>query len=191
MRSSSQCERGAAQSQSAMSPAHNSALMLAVLFTSFIPITTSAPVLLNPSSIEHEQLLTQITELCSFYLSADPSFRTSDVLEDLCFLMLGSLQKSEEITARETSKRFLFHYTKPNGAGLSDGTSTVLHPLLELIPQLARRRSRRMKLNVCILHAYLHSDYISADDLQGPGRIQSRGYFLYRPRNGRRSDEYV
>ncbi|XP_016380987.1 uncharacterized protein LOC107718432 isoform X3 [Sinocyclocheilus rhinocerous] len=131
MRSSSQCERGAAQS--AMSPAHNSALMLGVLFISFIPITTSAPVLLNPSSIEHEQLLTQITDLCSFYLSADPSFRTSDVLEDLCFLMLGSLQKSKEITARETSKR---------------------------------------------------------DDLQGPGRIQSRGYFLYRPRNGR-SDEYV
>uniref|UniRef100_A0A8C2DR59 Neuromedin U n=1 Tax=Cyprinus carpio TaxID=7962 RepID=A0A8C2DR59_CYPCA len=54
-----------------------------------------APVLLNPSSIEHEQLLTQITDLCSFYLSADPSFRTSDVLEDLCFLMLGSLQKTE------------------------------------------------------------------------------------------------
>uniref|UniRef100_A0A9J8CEN6 Neuromedin U n=1 Tax=Cyprinus carpio carpio TaxID=630221 RepID=A0A9J8CEN6_CYPCA len=158
MRSSSQCERGAAQSQSAMSPAHSAALMLAVLI-SFIPITTSAPVLLNPSSIEHEQLLTQITDLCSFYLSADPSFRTSDVLEDLCFLMLGSLQKSEEITAREISKR-----------------STVLHPLLELIPQLARRRSRRMKLNA---------------DLQGPGRIRSRGYFIYRPRNGRRSDEYV
>ncbi|XP_042603216.1 neuromedin-U-like isoform X1 [Cyprinus carpio] len=175
MRSSSQCERGAAQSQSAMSPAHSAALMLGVLI-SFIPITTSAPVLLNPSSIEHEQLLTQITDLCSFYLSADPSFRTSDVLEDLCFLMLGSLQKTEEITAREISKRFLFHYTKPNGAGLSDGTSTVLHPLLELIPQLARRRSRRMKLNA---------------DLQGPGRIQSRGYFIYRPRNGRRSDEYV
>nr|BAH57728.1 preproNeuromedin isoform3 [Carassius auratus] len=149
MRSSSQCERGAAQR--AMSPAHNSALMLGVLLISCIPITTSAPVLLNPSSIEHEQLLTQITDLCSFYLSADPSFRTSDVLEDLCFLMLGSLQKSKEITARETRKRFLFHYTKPNGAGLSDGT----------------------------------------DDLQGPGRIQSRGFFLYRPRNGRRSDEYV
>uniref|UniRef100_A0A672MRG3 Neuromedin-U-like n=1 Tax=Sinocyclocheilus grahami TaxID=75366 RepID=A0A672MRG3_SINGR len=127
MRSSSQCERGAAQS--AMSPAHNSALMLGVLFISFIPITTSAPVLLNPSSIEHEQLLTQITDLCSFYLSADPSFRTSDVLEDLCFLMLGSVQKS--------------------------------------------------KVNII------------RDDLQGPGRIQSRGYFLYRPRNGRRSDEYV
>uniref|UniRef100_A0A671N4J9 Neuromedin-U-like n=1 Tax=Sinocyclocheilus anshuiensis TaxID=1608454 RepID=A0A671N4J9_9TELE len=151
MRSSSQCERGAAQS--AMSPAHNSALMLGVLFISFIPITTSAPVLLNPSSIEHEQLLTQITDLCSFYLSADPSFRTSDVLEDLCFLMLGSLQKSKVniIHAHTQSACFLFHYTKPNGARLSDGT----------------------------------------DDLQGPGRIQSRGYFLYRPRNGRRSDDYV
>ncbi|KAM9385864.1 neuromedin-U [Pholidichthys leucotaenia] len=27
-------------------------------------------------------------------------------------------------------------------------------------------------------------------DFQGPGGIQSRGYFLYRPRNGRRSLEY-
>uniref|UniRef100_A0A3B4ACC3 Neuromedin U C-terminal domain-containing protein n=1 Tax=Periophthalmus magnuspinnatus TaxID=409849 RepID=A0A3B4ACC3_9GOBI len=27
-------------------------------------------------------------------------------------------------------------------------------------------------------------------ELQGPGGIQSRGYFLYRPRNGRRSLEY-
>uniref|UniRef100_A0A8C2L255 Neuromedin U n=1 Tax=Cyprinus carpio TaxID=7962 RepID=A0A8C2L255_CYPCA len=149
MRSSSQCERGAAQS--AMRPAHNSALMLGVLFITFIPITTSAPVLLNPSSIEHEQLLTQITDLCSFYLSADPSFRTSDVLEDLCFLMLGSLQKSKVNIIHAHTRTFLFHYTKPKGAGLSDGT----------------------------------------DDLQGPGRIQSRGYFLYRPRNGRRSDEYV
>ncbi|XP_073788444.1 neuromedin-U isoform X5 [Danio rerio] len=116
MRNSNQCERATAHS--AMSPGNTSALMLAVLLLSFIPITTSAPMLLNPSSLEHEQLLTQ----------------TSDVLEDLCFLMLGSLQKSKEITARETSKR---------------------------------------------------------ENLQGPGRIQSRGYFLYRPRNGRRSDEYV
>ncbi|XP_057209299.1 neuromedin-U isoform X1 [Triplophysa rosa] len=183
--SSSQCESGSShntsgsprdQHHSAMSPVHSSSLMLALLFISLIPVTSSAPVLLNPSSIEEDQLLTQITTLCSFYLSADPSFRTSDVLEDLCFLMLGSLQKSKEITARETSKRFLFHYTKPNGAGLSHGTSSVLHPLLELIPQLNRRRSRRMKLN---------------EDLQEQGRIQSRGYFLYRPRNGRRSAEYV
>nr|XP_055043258.1 neuromedin-U isoform X2 [Misgurnus anguillicaudatus] len=154
---SSQCER--ASSHSTSNSARHLHLMLALLFISLIPITRSAPVLLNQSSIEHDQLLTQITTLCSIYLAADQSFRTSDVLGNLCFLMLGSLQKSKEITARETSKR-----------------STVLHPLLELIPQLNRRRSRRMKLN---------------EDLQTPGRIQSRGYFLYRPRNGRRSAEYV
>ncbi|XP_065112800.1 neuromedin-U isoform X1 [Paramisgurnus dabryanus] len=171
---SSQCER--ASSHSTSNSARHLHLMLALLFISLIPITRSAPVLLNQSSIEHDQLLTQITTLCSIYLAADQSFRTSDVLGNLCFLMLGSLQKSKEITARETSKRFLFHYTKPSGSGLSHGTSTVLHPLLELIPQLNRRRSRRMKLN---------------DDIQIPGRIQSRGYFLYRPRNGRRSAEYV
>ncbi|XP_055043258.2 neuromedin-U isoform X2 [Misgurnus anguillicaudatus] len=154
---SSQCER--ASSHSTSNSARHLHLMLALLFISLIPITRSAPVLLNQSSIEHDQLLTQITTLCSIYLAADQSFRTSDVLGNLCFLMLGSLQKSKEITARETSKR-----------------STVLHPLLELIPQLNRRRSRRMKLN---------------EDLQTPGRIQSRGYFLYRPSNGRRSAEYV
>ncbi|XP_051952192.1 neuromedin-U isoform X3 [Xyrauchen texanus] len=143
MRSSNQCESGESHStsnsarhlqHSAMSPAHSSTLILAVLFISLIPITKSAPVLFNPSSIEHDQFITQITDFCSFFLSADPSFRTSDVLGDLCFLMLGSLQKSKEITAREISKR---------------------------------------------------------EDIQGPGRIQNRGYFLYRPRNGRRSAEYV
>uniref|UniRef100_A0A8C6UK65 Neuromedin U C-terminal domain-containing protein n=1 Tax=Neogobius melanostomus TaxID=47308 RepID=A0A8C6UK65_9GOBI len=36
---------------------------------------------------------------------------------------------------------------------------------------------------------YLISHSLCAD-LQGPGGIQSRGYFLYRPRNGRRSSEY-
>nr|XP_055043260.1 neuromedin-U isoform X4 [Misgurnus anguillicaudatus] len=129
---SSQCER--ASSHSTSNSARHLHLMLALLFISLIPITRSAPVLLNQSSIEHDQLLTQITTLCSIYLAADQSFRTSDVLGNLCFLMLGSLQKSKEITARETSKR---------------------------------------------------------EDLQTPGRIQSRGYFLYRPRNGRRSAEYV
>ncbi|XP_055043260.2 neuromedin-U isoform X4 [Misgurnus anguillicaudatus] len=129
---SSQCER--ASSHSTSNSARHLHLMLALLFISLIPITRSAPVLLNQSSIEHDQLLTQITTLCSIYLAADQSFRTSDVLGNLCFLMLGSLQKSKEITARETSKR---------------------------------------------------------EDLQTPGRIQSRGYFLYRPSNGRRSAEYV
>uniref|UniRef100_A0A668A9J1 Neuromedin U C-terminal domain-containing protein n=1 Tax=Myripristis murdjan TaxID=586833 RepID=A0A668A9J1_9TELE len=53
--------------------------------------------------------------------------------------------------------------------------SSVLHPLLQLVPQLHTRRERGVSVRA---------------DLQGPGGIQSRGYFLYRPRNGRRSLEY-
>ncbi|KAF7690130.1 hypothetical protein HF521_011934 [Silurus meridionalis] len=51
--------------------------------------------------------------------------------------------------------------------------STVFHPLLQLIPQLHNRRRRRVASH------------------ETPRMIQSRGYFLYRPRNGRRSTEYV
>ncbi|TRY94943.1 hypothetical protein DNTS_013093 [Danionella cerebrum] len=122
MTGSSQCTRAAAHSTT-MNPTHSSSLLLAVLLFSSIHISSSAPALLNPSSLEHEQLLTQITELCSFYLSAEPSFRTSNVLDDLCLLMLETVQKPKEITARETSKR---------------------------------------------------------ENLEGTGRIQSRGYFIYR-----------
>ncbi|KAM9435819.1 neuromedin-U isoform 2-T2 [Clarias gariepinus] len=49
--------------------------------------------------------------------------------------------------------------------------STVFHPLLQLIPQLHSRRRRRV-----VPH-------------ETPRTIQSRGYFLYRPRNGRRSTD--
>ncbi|XP_044054699.1 neuromedin-U isoform X2 [Siniperca chuatsi] len=51
----------------------------------------------------------------------------------------------------------------------------LLHPLLHLVSQLYARRERGHSM-----HA----------ELQGPAGIQSRGYFLYRPRNGRRSLEY-
>ncbi|XP_074493104.1 neuromedin-U isoform X6 [Sebastes fasciatus] len=49
------------------------------------------------------------------------------------------------------------------------------HPLLRLVHQLHTRRERGLSMRA---------------ELQGPGGIQSRGYFLYRPRNGRRSLEY-
>ncbi|XP_018525799.1 neuromedin-U isoform X2 [Lates calcarifer] len=51
----------------------------------------------------------------------------------------------------------------------------VLHPLLHLVSQLHTRRDRGLSMRA---------------ELQGPAGIQSRGYFLYRPRNGRRSLEY-
>ncbi|XP_075399694.1 neuromedin-U [Tenrec ecaudatus] len=51
-------------------------------------------------------------------------------------------------------------------------TSSVVHPLLQLIPQLQERRMKRFKVG---------------EEFPGPVAIRSRGYFLFRPRNGRRS----
>ncbi|XP_061636336.1 neuromedin-U isoform X4 [Phyllopteryx taeniolatus] len=48
-------------------------------------------------------------------------------------------------------------------------------PLLRLVSHLYTRRERGISVQA---------------ELEGPGGIQSRGYFLYRPRNGRRALEY-
>uniref|UniRef100_A0A3B5LPX0 Neuromedin U C-terminal domain-containing protein n=1 Tax=Xiphophorus couchianus TaxID=32473 RepID=A0A3B5LPX0_9TELE len=53
--------------------------------------------------------------------------------------------------------------------------NSQLHPLLHLVSQLHPRRERGLVMSA---------------ELQGPGGIESRGYFLYRPRNGKRSLEY-
>uniref|UniRef100_A0A3B1KCE6 Neuromedin U n=1 Tax=Astyanax mexicanus TaxID=7994 RepID=A0A3B1KCE6_ASTMX len=156
------CNSGAstsAHSGSALSPLHSASLTLAVLLISALPLCTGAPMFLNPSTIQHDQLLNQIDNACTSYLSAERPFRTSDILQDFCGLMLEVLRNSQEFSAHEPRKR-----------------SSVFHPLLQLIPQLHSRRRRRVE---------------SHEDMQGPGAIQSRGYFLYRPRNGRRSTEYV
>ncbi|XP_071343468.1 neuromedin-U isoform X5 [Trachinotus anak] len=118
-------------SSSAMSPLSTASFTLTALLILTIPVCTSAPAELQQATTEQRQLLSQIDAVCSSYLSADLKFWASDVLGDLCVLML--VQKSKELKVRENSKRA---------------------------------------------------------ELQGPGGIQSRGYFLYRPRNGRRSLEY-
>ncbi|KAB5539721.1 hypothetical protein PHYPO_G00092320 [Pangasianodon hypophthalmus] len=153
---------GASGSSGAMSPSHSTSLALALLLISALPPCTGAPVFLDLSTTENDKLLNQIDNACSSLLSEERPLRTLDTLWDLCDLMQGVLQKSQ----------FLFHYTKPN-TGLPDETSTVFHPLLQLIPQLHSRRRRRVASH------------------ETPRTIQSRGYFLYRPRNGRRSTEYV
>ncbi|XP_068448965.1 neuromedin-U [Clinocottus analis] len=51
--------------------------------------------------------------------------------------------------------------------------------LEELCVSLLLQKSKLLKLQ-----------NIKRAELQGPGGMQSRGYFLYRPRNGRRSLEY-
>ncbi|XP_075786516.1 neuromedin-U isoform X3 [Pelodiscus sinensis] len=94
----------------------------------------------------------------------------SNALEELCFMVMGFLQKPQNLEEKDNTKRFLFHYAKSHDSGNSDMMSSVLHPLLQLVPQLHERRLKRYKAD---------------EELQGLGGIQSRGYFLFRPRNGR------
>ncbi|XP_008405680.1 neuromedin-U isoform X2 [Poecilia reticulata] len=130
-------------SSGAMSPLSTASITLAVLFILTIPVSTSVPVSLQQATTDQRQLLRQIDAVCSSYLSADLKYWTSDVIGELCILML--VQKSKELRVQENSKR--------------------LHP----------RRERGLVMSA---------------ELQGPGGIESRGYFLYRPRNGKRSLEY-
>ncbi|XP_023854147.1 neuromedin-U isoform X2 [Salvelinus fontinalis] len=144
-------------STSAMNPLSSASLILLVLLISAIPICKSSPIQQQRATIDQYQLLKQLEDVCSSYLSADLPFRIPNVLGELCVLML--VQKSKK--GRDNpSKR-----------------SPVMHPLLQLVPQLHTRRERG-------------EEFVVRDHLQGPGGIQSRGYFLYRPRNGRRSLEF-
>uniref|UniRef100_A0A1A8QJA1 Neuromedin U n=1 Tax=Nothobranchius rachovii TaxID=451742 RepID=A0A1A8QJA1_9TELE len=129
-------------SSSAMSPLSTASISLATLLMLTIPACTGAPADLQQATIDHRQLLRQIDAVCSSYLSADLKLLTSDILGDLCVLML--VQKTKELRVQENNKRFLFHHSRPQSSVLSKGA-----------------------------------------DLQGPRGIESRGYFLYRPRNGR------
>uniref|UniRef100_A0A3B4FUA6 Neuromedin U C-terminal domain-containing protein n=2 Tax=Haplochromini TaxID=319058 RepID=A0A3B4FUA6_9CICH len=116
-------------------------------FSTLHSLSSSAMSPLRTASITFAALLILTIPVCqSKSVSLFPYKQASDVLGELCVLML--VQKSK---------------------------SPQLHPLLRLVSQLNTRRQRGLTM-----HA----------DLQGPGGIQSRGYFLYRPRNGRRSLEY-
>uniref|UniRef100_A0A3B4X8A7 Neuromedin U n=1 Tax=Seriola lalandi dorsalis TaxID=1841481 RepID=A0A3B4X8A7_SERLL len=139
-------------SSTAMSPLSTASITLAALLILTIPVCKSAPAELQQATTEQRQLLSQIDAVCSSYLSADLKFWASDVLGELCVLML--VQKSKELKVRENSKRV---------------STTYVFPLKWF--------------------DWIHTD-IKPNDKFGPGGIQSRGYFLYRPRNGRRSLEY-
>ncbi|XP_075895514.1 neuromedin-U [Nelusetta ayraudi] len=134
-RSQSQgAQREASSSLSSLSSSSSSSSSITVaaaLLLLTIPVCHCAPTEVQKATRDQTQVFNQLDTVCSFYLSADPKFLTSDALGELCVLML--IQKSKEVKVRENSKRA---------------------------------------------------------ELQGPGGIQSRGYFLYRPRNGRRSLEY-
>ncbi|XP_072263228.1 neuromedin-U isoform X1 [Pyxicephalus adspersus] len=149
--------------------------LLLIMLASWTSICQGAPFSSNMLRAEQElQLWNEIDDACSAMLS-DSQVVVSSHLEELCFMAMGILQKSQGSEEKDDSKRFLFHYSKSHDSGKSDITSSVLHPLLQIVPQLHERRMKRFKPD---------------EEVQGPGGVLSRGYFLFRPRNGRRSASF-
>ncbi|XP_023958491.1 neuromedin-U isoform X6 [Chrysemys picta bellii] len=129
-----------------------SLLLLFLLLASWTCACQGVPVPSQELQAEQDlQLWNEIDDACSAYLSIiDPHPETSSALEELCFMVMGFLQKPQSLEERDNTKRFLFHYSKTHDSG----NSNIM------------------------------------EELQGPGGIQSRGYFLFRPRNGRRSASF-
>ncbi|XP_062991177.1 neuromedin-U [Elgaria multicarinata webbii] len=146
--------------------------LLLFLLTLWVSSCKGAPMASHLQGEQDLQLWNEIDDVCSTYLVRDSPPQPSKTLEDLCFMVLELLQKSQELDEKDNTKRYLFHYSKTHDTGNSNVLSSVLHPLLQLIPQLHERRLKRYKMD---------------EELQIPGGIQSRGYFIFRPRNGRRS----
>ncbi|XP_057584730.1 neuromedin-U isoform X2 [Hippopotamus amphibius kiboko] len=136
-------------------------LLLLLLLSCCADACGGAPIL--PQGLQPEQELQLWNE-------------ASNALEELCFTIMGTLPKPQETDEKDNTKRFLFHYSKTRKLGNSNVVSSVLHPLLQLVPQLHERRMKRFRVD---------------EEFQGPLASQSRGYFLFRPRNGRRSEGYI
>uniref|UniRef100_A0A8C8WMR0 Neuromedin U n=1 Tax=Panthera leo TaxID=9689 RepID=A0A8C8WMR0_PANLE len=100
----------------------------------------------------------------------------SNALEELCITIRRTLPKPQETDEKDNAKRFLFHYSKTRKLGNSNVVSSVVHPLLQLVPHLHERRTKRFRLD---------------EEFQGPIASQVRRQFLFRPRNGRRSEGYI
>ncbi|XP_072192036.1 neuromedin-U isoform X2 [Excalfactoria chinensis] len=134
-------------------------LLLLFLLASSVRVCKGVPMPSQALEAEQElQLWKEIDDACSAYMSTDSQPQVPSTLEELCFLVMGFLQKSQGLDEKDNMKR-----------------SSVLHPLLQLVPQLNERRLKRYKVD---------------EDLQGAGGIQSRGYFFFRPRNGKRSVDF-
>uniref|UniRef100_A0A8C8AK77 Neuromedin U n=1 Tax=Otus sunia TaxID=257818 RepID=A0A8C8AK77_9STRI len=134
-------------------------LLLLLFLASSVSTCKGAPMPSQALEADEDlQLWKEIDDACSAYLSTDSQLQVSNRMEELCFLVMGFLQKPQGLDEKDNTKR-----------------SSVLHPLLQLVPQLNERRLKRYKVD---------------EELQGPGVIQSRGYFFYRPRNGRRSVDF-
>ncbi|XP_023566808.1 neuromedin-U isoform X1 [Octodon degus] len=116
------------------------------------------------------QLWNKISDACSSFLSTDSRPQASTALRELCFMVMEILPKLQDQDEKDNTKRFLFHYSKTQKLGNSNVVSSVVHPLLQLVPQLHERRMKRFQAN---------------EAFRSPFANRRRGYFLFRPRNGR------
>uniref|UniRef100_A0A8C2YKG5 Neuromedin U n=1 Tax=Chinchilla lanigera TaxID=34839 RepID=A0A8C2YKG5_CHILA len=131
-----------------------------------------APILPHGLWSEQElQLWIKINDACLSFLTIGPRPQASTALRELCFMVMGILPEPQEQDEKDNTKRFLFHYSKTRKLGNSNVMSSVVHPLLQLVPQLHERRMKRFQEN--------------------PFANRRRGYFLFRPRNGRRSAGFI
>uniref|UniRef100_A0A663EGE5 Neuromedin U n=1 Tax=Aquila chrysaetos chrysaetos TaxID=223781 RepID=A0A663EGE5_AQUCH len=136
-------------------------LVLKSCCANFLALWFVLPGALMPSQAleadEDLQLWKEIDDACSAYLSRDSQPQASSALEELCFLVMGFLQKPQVTHTKDYL--FLFHYSKTHDSGNSDIVSSVLHPLLQLVPQLNERRLKRYKVDVCNLKLCIYIFY--------------------------------
>uniref|UniRef100_A0A667GZL0 Neuromedin U n=1 Tax=Lynx canadensis TaxID=61383 RepID=A0A667GZL0_LYNCA len=125
-------------------------LLLLLLLACCAGTCLGAPILSQELRPEQElQLWNEIDDACSSFLSLDSQPQASNALEELCITIRRTLPKPQ---------------------------SSVVHPLLQLVPHLHERRTKRFRLD---------------EEFQGPFASQVRRQFLFRPRNGRRSEGYI
>ncbi|XP_077440357.1 neuromedin-U isoform X1 [Vanacampus margaritifer] len=152
--------------------------LAALLVLVNVPLIHSARLEPQQASVDQRKLLGQIDAACSSFFSAD--VQASDILGEICFLMLVQKFKvDKEVYIPSMSYTQIVDYLLSSqelkGQEKNNKRSPALPPLLHLGPHLHTRRQRGISVQA---------------ELEGPGGIQSRGYFLYRPRNGRRVFEY-
>uniref|UniRef100_A0A8C0HCX3 Neuromedin U n=1 Tax=Chelonoidis abingdonii TaxID=106734 RepID=A0A8C0HCX3_CHEAB len=95
------------------------------------------------------QLWNEIDDACSAYLSIiEPHPETSSALEELCFMVMGFLQKPQVVQIQNYFTFLKDHFQYTNCLKLQNKLriqSSILHPLLQLVPQLHERRLKRYK----------------------------------------------
>ncbi|XP_048365616.1 neuromedin-U isoform X2 [Sphaerodactylus townsendi] len=111
-------------------------------------------------------------------LQGEQDLQLWNEIDDVCSAILArDAQPQSSNTLKELCFMVLQLLQKIQESDEKDNTkrSSVLHPLLQLVSQLHERRPKRYKVD---------------EELRIPGGVQSRGYFIFRPRNGRRSTAF-